>query len=982
MDTLEILTKGLGKPLASFLLKLWLGEPLGSMGTGLVDLASGRIQDFGKRREAARVFEGIADRMVHHLQPLFDEAHRRGQVNLEAVAHELGLMLEGQISAERLVARDLNPALLTRVFREARALPSGQFSAAEEALYNNALEKAARYVVEVASMLPRFEVAAVATQLQRLSYLQSGVEQMLEAVSRVEQMVAAAMPGDRFSRFEADYRQAVNRNVDRLELFGVDVEEPSRRYGLSVAYISLSLNEDSEEDEKDSGDDPRSGTAELVFDEYLQGAGRLLIRGNAGSGKSTLLKWAAWTASRLAEGAWSQAPLARVGRFDELQERTEVRATWRSRIPFLVRLRECKDGRLPTLDELTLHAARELGRPPEGWVRSVLSEGRALLLLDGVDEVPLNLRNRIREDVEQMVRTYDKCAFLLTTRPAAISGDWLKTLGFCTMDLNPLSPVDRDQLIERWHAAVARELEQMGRATNELVELARELQAKLRENSAIARLATNPLLAAAVCALHRQRNRRLPETQVELCEDLCKMLLHQREAETLNLSGFPAAYRELTYVQKKRIVQTLAHDMVLNGRSVLEKEDVLHKVGEALERMGRATADAESVLSGLIERSGMLRETSPGEIDFIHNTFKEYLAAEVFAERRDDGLLARNALDPAWQQVLIFTATKGEQQFVEKLIEQLLVTDEEGTATAPSRRRGGRKRVLPKHTRQRGIMALRLRAAALELRPELRQKIDALQQQLFPPATVAEAEVLAASGDAVVPFLRYEPSAPAQKVVACVRTLRLIDSPASKAALRAYAQDRRWKVAAELARVLPPLEIRIIRQALEKDDGLPWSIKMAIFDLGLSADPEVQQTFKRLRVLDLSFTRIQTLAHFTMFESLQNLRLDDTPVQDLKPLASLTSLKSLSLSGTLVHDLTPLASLTSLQYLDLRRTPVQDLTPLASLTSLQHLDLSGTPVQDLKPLASITSLQYLHLMGVRTQDLTPLAGLSSLHIFR
>ena len=39
--------------------------------------------------------------------------------------------------------------------------------------------------------------------------------------------------------FEKDYRQAVIRNLDLLQLFGTDVSAASRRHRLSVAYISL-----------------------------------------------------------------------------------------------------------------------------------------------------------------------------------------------------------------------------------------------------------------------------------------------------------------------------------------------------------------------------------------------------------------------------------------------------------------------------------------------------------------------------------------------------------------------------------------------------------------------------------------------------------------------------------------------------------------------------------------------------------------------
>lgn len=60
--------------------------------------------------------------------------------------------------------------------------------------------------------------------------------------------------------------------------------------------------------------------------------------------------------------------------------------------------------------------------------------------------------------------------------------------------LAPMSDVDRDAFIDRWHRAVAAELKHVGRPADELPETAKALKVALRETPAIARLATNPLL--------------------------------------------------------------------------------------------------------------------------------------------------------------------------------------------------------------------------------------------------------------------------------------------------------------------------------------------------------------------------------------------------------------------------------------------------------------------------------------------------------
>jgi predicted NACHT family NTPase len=188
---------------------------------------------------------------------------------------------------------------------------------------------------------------------------------------------------------------------------------------------------------------------------------------------------------------------------------------------------------------LPLLIANELGRPPVDWVKSVLDEGNGLLLLDGVDEVPDPRRETVRRGLEAFIGRYSKNQLVVTTRPAAVPEGWLASGGFVEVSINPMSPPDRAEFIRRWHAAVSDELVRQGRPEN-LSPLADELIAKLSESPAIARLATNPLLCAALCALHRDRHRKLPESQSELCEALCQLLLHRRETQAgLHLSEFP-----------------------------------------------------------------------------------------------------------------------------------------------------------------------------------------------------------------------------------------------------------------------------------------------------------------------------------------------------------------------------------------------------------------------------------------------------------
>ncbi len=983
MSVLTILMKCLAEPLGKFLLKKFFGEAVEGVGGGLLGIAAGKLNEYEEQREAERQFARIGERIVKHLLPLFDAASRGKDINIEAVAGELRTALDGRISAEFFLERDLDPVKLTEAFRAVRSLPGGQYSAAEEALYDRALSEAVRYLVGVAARLPRFQASLAAQSLQRLRHMGSELDEVLHTVRRIEERVAASDASDEHQRYEADYRQAVIRNLDYVELFGADISPEARRHSLSVAYISLNL----ETARKGGARESRTLLAEHVFDGLAPDSGRLLIRGEAGTGKSTLFRWAAIAAAT--PGSHARRLLGRLrdgdvelpeGLRDMLEpadlDRAEVAEhvgqgegppPWMLRVPFLILLRNCPKGRLPKPADFPELIAKEVGNPPSDWVKSILEGKRALVLIDGIDEVPQRYReSAIRREVEALVKAYPDNYFVISTRPSAVCENWLGDLGFREARINPMSDVDKGRFIDRWHEAVRRQLVLQGRPDAELAGLAAELKRQLPDNPPISRLAANPLLCAMICALHRDRQQKLPETQSELCEALCHMLLHRRELESgLDLSEFPEAYRSLQYEQKRALVQDIAHYMVRNEEVALSVEQADRIIERGLKDLpGAASSDAQEVRKGLVERSGVIREARPGAVDFIHNTIKEFLAADRFVENNDLGELAGHAADASWQPVILFAVATRKRRFATELVRKML----ERPVGAGRRR----SRAEPDVGQERDLLALRCRAAALHLDRELEKELAGVAKAMFPPMSMAAAEALAASGDAAVPFLRYSKRLNARKTAASVRALRLIGTASARRALKDYARDRRQTVLSELAQAINPLEIDVYREAVSAGQGLPGSVRAQVSDVRALAG------LSKLETLDLSGTRVSDVGPLAGLTDLQTLDLSWAQVSHVGPLAGLTDLQRLDLSGARVSDVGPLAGLTDLQMLDLSRTWVSDVGPLAGLTKLRTLYLMETRVSDVGPLAGLTDLQKLHLMGTQVSDVGPLAGLTKL----
>jgi Leucine-rich repeat (LRR) protein/predicted MPP superfamily phosphohydrolase len=797
-----------------------------------------------------------------------------------------------------------------------------------------------------------------------------------------------AVAADPAEDYERRYRESVVQKHDYVELFGIDIPREAQQHSLSVAYVSLNLAGEAEDEEsevpeqepsdgeEDTTDSQRDFAGSLpvdaVFARLRPGSGRLLIRGVAGSGKSTLLRWAAIQAAR---ATGRDGPPTRRG----LQDRGD----WLGHIPFLIRLRDFTDGRLPRPQDFPAVVAKELPDPPAGWMTKILDDGQAFILLDGLDEVPATARVTLARELKAIADAYPRNYYVLTTRPEAVEPGSLDGLGFFVAQVEAMTEPDREMFIDRWFVAVEAQSRTLRRHPENFAALASDLKKELQDTPAVARLGTLPLLCAAICALYRQRNKKLPETPAELCEDLCKMLLHRRERETPDLQQhhLPPAYRALTYDEKKFLLAELARHMVEQGVSSLGEADADARIAEALQQFpNHASASGMEVRHGLVERSGLLRPSGLDRIDFLHNTLKEYLAAERFVKMDNVQLLAAKAIDPAWQPVVLFAAALDRTDFAGRLLRQLLEELNRGGWTRSKRT-------------AREFFIVRCRNAAFRLDPDLVQQANEIARRLLPPKSVYHAEMLAECGDSIVPHLSPRPELTEHQKAASIRALRVIATPRAAEYLKRYAGERGRKVLRELV-----VAASVLGCTLPEFCGVE---DLNLTNAGRIRDLTPLARFPDLRWLRLRYLPMQDLSPLMGLVKLAQLDLANTRVRDLSPLTSLRNLSDLDLSHTYLGDLAPLLELIRLAELNLldagltRIPPMDrlaslrilnlgrnhyftDLSPLAGLTQLEDLRLYGTQVADLSPLTTLSSLQTLWLDGTLVTDLSPISSLTSL----
>ena len=145
-------------------------------------------------------------------------------------------------------------------------------------------------------------------------------------------------------------------------------------------------------------------------------------------------------------------------------------------------------------------------------------------------------------------------------------------------------------------------------------------------------------------------------------------------------------------------------------------------------------------------------------------------------------------------------------------------------------------------------------------------------------------------------------------------------------------------------------------------------------------NPEELMALTRLRAIEADSIGKGGLEAASELPLLEKLHLVDagSGVSSLAPLAKIPRLKRLMLGGSQVADLSPLAQLQGLITLSISSAPLSDLAPLRHLTLLANLAIPFTKVASLEPLRHCKQLRFLAVHGTLVKDLSPLDELPRL----
>ncbi|WP_097869368.1 serine protease [Streptomyces sp. rh34] len=779
----------------------------------------------------------------------------------------------------------------------------------------------------------------------RLVYQRTGVDPRQERVH-------GSFPRD--LRYEAEYARALGVAYRRTKIFGLDeLSRHESEWDLDTAYLSLEALAQA----PSAGATSPARSLPQRVEALLSDRPRVLLRGEAGAGKTTLLWWLAAHASA--------------------RTLADALAPLNGLIPFVVPLRtlRARGGTFPSPAELSGAAGLVIDAAPEGWAGRVLDSGRALLLVDGLDEVPPEDREQAHVWLAQLLARYPDTRCVATVRPLAVEPDWLRSEGFEELRLLPMRNEDIQTFVSSWHRA-ARLSEQDDH--ERLDELERDLSRQFAQNPTLRDLARTPLLCAVICALHRRRDGFLPETRWQLYRSALEMLLGNRDRR--RRIGAPEGI-DLELEEHTQLLQRVAVWLVREGQSECTREQALRQLARGLAGMERVSAQGppERILAHLLNRSGLLREHGDDVYQFIHRTFQDYLAAKELIEDDHLGELLRHADEEPWQDVILLAAGHCGRRELAVLVGGLLDVGEahaEGSA---------------QRTTLHVLAALCAQHAAW-LDGPVRERVRRTVQALFPPADDDQVHALARLGEAALGFLPPPGSLPADGPLAR-HVVQLLGRIGGSAAI---PHAREWSAAHPSAvsrlatnwSAFPPEEFAagvLAHYDLAEHFVLAQRAQLgalrrlpSLRHLVVSGELPQEELRAALAELRLEVLYLHMNPHVTDLSALgaqagtlQQLGLDTCPmVQSLAPLAALPSLVALSVDmmSWPADFLAPVTGLPALSYLEISRLASGRVSGLPVHPGVTHLKVSSDRPVALEGLAAWESLRDLQVSRAVSLD--------------
>ncbi len=368
---------------------------------------------------------------------------------------------------------------------------------------------------------------------------------------------------------------------------------------------------------------------------------KLMVLGKPGSGKTTFLQWVAMKCDR-----------------GELQS---------NQVPIFIRLKNFAEDTRRDDSEFRLlnYISKEFancGIADKLLIETILTQGKGLILLDGLDEVSEEDDNEVIPQIRRFIEKYFKNHYIITCRIAAQKYRFQREK-FTDVEVADFKSEQVEAFAKKWFVAVAKNDREKGEATAmRFIEKLNQL-----ENQQIRELAVTPILLNLTCLVFQGKGE-FPSKRSKLYEQGLNILLKKwDESRGIRRDEF---YRNLSLEHKIELLTQVAAITFEKNRYFFEKDEVEQYIVEYLLSLPNSRTDrvvlqqdSNGVLKSIEAQHGLFVERAREIYSFSHLTFQEYLTARYFIVHLSAGILKQLANEITmglrrgrWRECLLLVA--------------------------------------------------------------------------------------------------------------------------------------------------------------------------------------------------------------------------------------------------------------------------------------------------------------------------------------
>ena len=758
-----------------------------------------------------------------------------------------------------------------------------------------------------------------------------------------------------------------------IRFLGMPTLQTNPDVPIDELYVAQSLSLENLPTDKQPKPDQLHNPVKLLLEKR-----HLVILGDPGSGKSTLINWFAW---QLASGFVDRLP----------QELSDL-------IPVPIVLRELKLENVTTFESLidaflerpiakNLQANRKL-------LLQYFEAGKVLLLVDGFDEVSLEIREDLRRVFLDYFLRLNSCYSIFTSRKVgyelapinfSLSAGKeidskkvddkkvkkLSQLALTAVDslistIIPLRPLEvyiapfTDRQISQFSLNWYRE----NTAGNEdgAVFLRDEFFVSIRSNESTLQLARTPHLLTMMALIFKVRLQ-LPNGRALLYELIAQAYLES--IDTARKLKDPFIWQD-----KKKWLARIGFEMQLrrinesndkdsSNELLADKSEILNWLISEMKKTGDYLVDenyAEAYLDWIARRSGLLLPRGEGKFAFLHLSFQEYFSAiyiqqqienpDYFFSEHSDYLDARFSKKPlydwssklSWHQAFIF------------LFELI------------SSNRGLLKRIwaecFPARIYQEQHAAIEFRLIDIHLESAYRTpSIDLVLDLLLNPHVLVSENASNESIYELVKLAVFEQE--------CISSLpaRVIRIFGDNTILSKLVSTEKMLDNA-ICNIKPSDKLKFL--SVENVSEFVLVSLLDVFSKG--------ESFCGLRAVNCTPLAIKNIVKY----NLETLILDESVIYDIEHLSDFSGIRYLSLNGCMLEDISFISKVVGVESLELNYNNINDLSPLVGLSDLSFIALAGNKISDYSVLYDKEKLKQIYCSGL--ESLEPILKMENLEV--